>query len=100
MLLCHDLLHVHGVVTSLGPEPGLGITSVPAPLSPGSKQAIGDFVLVPLLCAEDNPSLGCCLMAMVDKTFGLGFPTVYPCFLLWAGLIEPVSAVSSQDGCF
>lgn len=66
---------------------GLRITSVPAPPSPRFEQAIGDFVLVSLLRAEDDPSLGCCLVAVVDKTFGLGFPNVYPCFFLWNGLI-------------
>ncbi|KAJ7397601.1 Ankyrin repeat and BTB/POZ domain-containing protein BTBD11-A [Pitangus sulphuratus] len=65
-----------GLLQPLGPEPGLGITPVPAPLSLAFKQAIRDFVLVLLLRAEDDPGLGCCLMAMLDKTFGLGFPSV------------------------
>lgn len=65
----------------------LEITPVPAPPSPRFELAIGDFVLVPLLCAEDDPGLGCCLMAVVDKTFVLGFPSVYPCVFLWNGFI-------------
>lgn len=73
---------------------------VPAHPSPRFEQAIGGFILVPLLHAENDPSLACCLKAVVDKTFGLGFPRVYPCLFLWNGLIEPVSPLSSQDGCF
>lgn len=88
--LCYSLMTFYtfmGLIEAWDQGQGLEITSVPAPPSPGFELAVGDFVLMPLLHAEDDPSLGCCLMAVVDKTFGLGFPSVYPCFFLWNGLI-------------
>lgn len=35
-----------------------------------------------LLRTEGDSGLGCYLMSMVDKTFGLNFPSVYPCCLV------------------
>lgn len=86
--LCYSLMAFYTFVGLLGAwDQGLWITSVPAPPSPRLEQAIGDFVLVSPLHAEDDPSWGCCLMAAVDKTFDLNFPSVYPCFFLWNGLV-------------
>lgn len=88
MLLSHDLLHIHGVVTSLGPEPGLGMTSVPAPLSPGFEQAVGDFVLVPLLCAEEDPSLGHVSWPWWTRPLVLVFPVYTPAFFFGMGSLN------------